>query len=52
VDHNTVLGGLFNLGHNNGPLVAVVLVESGEVGKGIVADDVGVEDEKGLVVLA
>lgn len=52
VDDDAVLGGLLDLGHHNSALVAVGLVEGGEVGEGVVADDVGVEDEEGGVVLA
>lgn len=51
VDNDTVLGGLLDLGHDNGALVAVGLVELGEGLEGILACDVGVEDEEGGVVL-
>ena len=52
VHHDTVLGRLLDLGDNNGTLVAVALVELGELLEGVVAGDVGVEDEEGRVVLA
>lgn len=52
VDNNTVLGGLLNLGDNNGTLVSVVLVERKEVLEGVVADDVRVEDEERRIILA
>lgn len=52
VDNNTILGGFLNLGDDNGTLIAVVLVESQEVLEGVVADDIGVEDEEGRVVLS
>jgi hypothetical protein len=51
--HNdTVLGRLLDLGHDNGALAAVLLVELGQLGEGVVAGDVGVEHEEGRVVLA
>lgn len=52
VDDNTILGGLLDLGDDDGALLAVAAVEGGQVGEGEVADDVRVEDEEGLVVLA
>lgn len=52
VDDDTILGGLLNLGDNDGALLAVVAVELRQVAEGEVADDVRVEDEEGLVVLA
>jgi hypothetical protein len=52
VDNNTILGGFLNLGDDNGTLIAVVLVESQKVLEGVVADDIGVEDEEGRVVLS
>jgi hypothetical protein len=52
VDNNTILGGFLNLGDDNGTLIAVVLVESQEVLEGVVANDIGVEDEEGRVVLS
>lgn len=51
VNDNTVLGGLFDLGHHNGSLVAVVLVELQQLLEGVVADDIGVEDKEWRVVL-
>jgi hypothetical protein len=52
VDNDTILGRLLNLGDDNGTLVTVVLVESEEVLEGVVADDIGVEDEERSVVLS
>lgn len=52
VDNDTILGRLLDLGDDNGTLVAVVLVESQEVLEGVVADDIGVEDEERRVVLS
>lgn len=52
VDNDTVLGRLLDLGDDNGALIAVGLVELEELLEGIVADDVGVEDEEGRVILA
>jgi len=52
VHDDTVLGRLLDLGHDNGALAAVLLVELGELLEGVVAGDVGVEDEEGRVVLA
>jgi len=52
VDYDTVFGGLFDLGDDDGAFVAVLLVELGELLEGVVAGDVGVEDEEGRVVLA
>jgi hypothetical protein len=52
VDHDTVLGRLLDLCDDDCALVAVLLVEIGELRKGVVAGDVGVEDEEGRVVLA
>lgn len=51
VDNDTVLGRLLHLGDNDGTLIAVALVVLEELLEGIVADDVGVEDEEGGVVL-
>lgn len=51
VDNDTVLGGLLDLGNDNGTLVTVALVEGQEILEGEVADNVGVEDEEGRVVL-
>jgi len=44
--------GLLDLGDNDCTLVAVRLVELGELLEGVVADDVGVEDEEWGVVFA
>lgn len=52
VHNDTVLGRLLDLGHNNGTLAAVLLVEVGELGEGVVAGDVGIEYEEGRIVLA
>jgi hypothetical protein len=52
VYHDTVLGRLLDLGHDNCALTAVLLVEFGELLEGVVAGDVGVEHEEGRVVLA
>jgi hypothetical protein len=52
VDNDTVLGRLLDLGDDDCALAAVLLVELGELCKGVVAGDIGVEDEKGRVVLA
>jgi hypothetical protein len=52
VHHDTVLGRLLDLGDDNSALAAVLLVEFGELLEGVVAGDVGVEDEEGRVVLA
>lgn len=51
VDNDTILGGLLHLGDHNGTLIAVALVEIQQLLEGIVADDVGVENEEGGVVL-
>ena len=52
VDHDTVFGGLFDLGDDDGAFIAMLLVELGELLEGVVACDIGVEDEEGRVVLA
>jgi hypothetical protein len=52
VHNDTVLGRLLHLCDNNGAFFAVLLVELGELGKGVFAGDVGVEDEEGRIVLA
>jgi hypothetical protein len=52
VDDDTVLGGLLDLGDDNGTLLAVRLVEIGQLLEGELAGDVGVEDEEGGVILA
>lgn len=50
--HDTVFGRLLDLGNDNCALVAVLLVEFGELLEGVVAGDVGIEDEEGRLVLA
>lgn len=45
--HDTVLGRLLHLGHHNGALLAVLLVEGSELLEGVFAGDIGVEDEEG-----
>ena len=52
-DDDTVAGGFLDTGHDNSALLAVVLVELDELLKGVLADDIGVEnkEESGLVVL-
>lgn len=52
MDDDTIFGGLFNLGDTNGALIAVRLVESSQLLKGVFAGDVGVEDKEGGVVFA
>lgn len=52
VDDDTILGGLFDLGDTDGALVAVGLVESSQLLEGVLAGDIGVEDEEGGVVFA
>jgi hypothetical protein len=52
VHNDTIFGRLLDLGDNNSALAAVLLVELGELLEGVVAGDIGVEDEEGRVVLA
>jgi hypothetical protein len=52
VYNDTVLGRLLDLCDDDCALVTVLLVEIGELRKGVVAGNVGVEDEEGRVVLA
>lgn len=52
VYNDTVLGRLLHLGYDNGTLITVVLVEFSELLEGVVAGDIGVEDEEGRVILA
>ena len=52
VDNDTVLRWLVDLGDDNGTFVSVGLVESCKISKWVVADDIGVEDEEWLVILA
>ena len=51
VHDDTVLGRFLDLGHHNGALVAVGLVERRELLEGVLAGDVRVEDEERGVVL-
>lgn len=51
LDNDTVLGGFVDLGSDNGTLTTVGLVKLCELGKGIVTDDIGVEDKEGGVIL-
>lgn len=52
VDDDTILGGLFDLGDADGTLIAVRLVESGQLLEGVFAGDIGVQDEERGVVFA
>jgi hypothetical protein len=52
VDNDSVLARLLDLCDNNGALLAVSLVESGQLFEGELANDVGVEDEERRVVLS
>jgi hypothetical protein len=52
VYNDTVLGRLLDLGDDNCALTAVLLVELGELCEGVVACDIGVQDEEGWLVLA
>lgn len=52
VDNDTVLGRLLDLSDDDGALIAVGLVEIGQLLEGVLADDVRVEHEEGRVVLA
>ena len=52
VHHDAVFGRLFHLGDDDGAFLAVGLVEGGEGGEGVVADDVRVEDEEGGRIFA
>jgi hypothetical protein len=52
INYNAVLAGLVHLGHHNGSLPVVILVEAHQLLEGKVTDDVTVEDEEGLLVLA
>lgn len=51
VNDDTVLGRLLHLGHHNGTLVSVGLVESGELLEGVFAGNVGVEDKERSIIL-
>ena len=52
VHYDAVLGGLLDFGDDDGAFLPVLSVEVGELGEGIVADDVRVQHEEGGVVLA
>jgi len=52
VNNDTVLAGLLDLGDDNGALLAVSLVEVGQLLEGVFANDVGVENEERRIVLA
>lgn len=52
VDDDTVLGGLIHLGDNNGSLVPMILMELRQFFERKVANNIGVQDEKGRVILA
>jgi len=52
VDDDTVFGRFFDFGDDDGAFVAVGFVEGEQLLEGVVADDVGVEDEEGGVVFA
>lgn len=52
MNNDTVLAGLLDLGDDNGALLAVSLVEAGQVLEGEIADDVRVEDEERRIILA
>lgn len=52
VNDDTVLGGLIHLGDDDGSLIAMVLVELCELLEGVIANDIGVEDEEWRVILA
>ena len=51
VDNDAILGGVLDLGGQDGALAAVRVVEREELLQGEAAGNVGVEDEEGLVVL-
>lgn len=52
MNDDAVLGRFFDLGDDDGAFVTVGFVELGKLLEGVVADDIGVEDEEGGVVLA
>lgn len=52
VDDDAVLGGFVDLGHDNGALVTVRLVELCELFERVLADDIRVQHEEGGVVFA
>jgi hypothetical protein len=51
VHNDTILGWFLDLGDDDGSLVAVSLVESNKLLEWVIADDIAVEHEEGLVVL-
>lgn len=51
VNDDTVFGGLLDLGHDNGTLVAMGIVEVGKSLEGVLAGNVRVQNEEGGVVL-
>lgn len=51
VDHDTVFAGFFDFGHHDGTLIAMSFVEFCQLGERILADDVRVQHEEGLVIL-
>ena len=50
--HDTVLGRFLDFGDDDGAFLTMRFMEVGQLGKGIVADDVGVQDEEGRGVFA
>lgn len=52
VDDDTVLGRLLYFSYHDGSLVAMGLVEGSQLGEGVIAGDIGVEDEEGSLILA
>jgi hypothetical protein len=52
VHDDTILAGFFNLCDDNGSLLSVSLVELGQGLEGVVADDIRVEDEEGVIILS
>ena len=52
IHDNTVLGGLFDFGDQNGALTAVFFVVGGHFGKGKVANDIRVEDIERLAIFS
>lgn len=52
MNDDAIFGGFFDFGDDDSAFIAVGFVEFGELLEGVVADDVGVEDEEGGRVLA
>jgi len=52
VDNHTIFRGFFNLCNDDGALVAVGFMEGGEICKGIIANNVGVQDKERCVVFS